>query len=191
MLDFKKEVSSEIKIAKTMVSFANHKGGRLLVGVNDNGTIHGVIAEEEIYMLERAASFFCKPAIELNITEWTIGKKVVLEVRIEDGTDKPYYALGEDNRWWAYIRVGDQSLLASRIVLDVLKKGTDDSVVTFTSKEKALLEYLQTHRKITLNQYCRLVNISRRRASVILVSLIRMGVIREHQTEKPEYYTLS
>lgn len=191
MQDFKKEVSSEIKIAKTIVSFANHKGGRLLIGVNDNGTIHGVRSEEETYMLERASAFFCKPEIELNITEWQAGKKTVLEVQIPEGSNKPYFSLGEDQKWWAYIRVGDQSLLASRIVLDVLKKGTSDNLVTFTSKEEALMEYLKVNRKITLQQYCKLVNISRRRASGILVDLIRMGVIREHQTEKPEYYTLS
>ena len=38
LLDFKREVSSEHKIAKSMVSFANHRGGKLLIGVNDNGT---------------------------------------------------------------------------------------------------------------------------------------------------------
>jgi predicted HTH transcriptional regulator len=35
-LDFKKTISSASKIAKTIAAFANHKGGRLLIGVNDN-----------------------------------------------------------------------------------------------------------------------------------------------------------
>jgi predicted HTH transcriptional regulator len=190
-LDFKKEVTSEIKIAKTMVSFANHKGGRLLVGVNDNGTIHGIAVEEEKYMLERAAAFFCKPEIKLEIKLWQVGKKTVLEVVVPPGTDKPYFSLGDDNKWWAYIRVKDQSLLASRIVLEVLKKGPEGALVKFTSKEQALLDYLKKHHKITLKEFCHLVNISRRRASGILVDLIRMGIILEHQTEKPEFYTLS
>ncbi|NNM15199.1 MAG: ATP-binding protein, partial [Bacteroidia bacterium] len=34
ILDFKQQITSESKIAKTMVSFANHKGGTLLVGVD-------------------------------------------------------------------------------------------------------------------------------------------------------------
>jgi predicted HTH transcriptional regulator len=37
--DFKKKITSCEKIAKTMVSFANNKGGRLLVGISDDGTI--------------------------------------------------------------------------------------------------------------------------------------------------------
>jgi predicted HTH transcriptional regulator len=193
VLDFKKEVTSEIKIAKTMVSFANHKGGKLLVGVNDNGSIYGVAAEEERYMLEKAAEFFCRPSIPIEIKEWHIGKKTILEADIPKGNEKPYFALGEDGKWWAYIRVRDQSLLASKVVLDVLRhEGSGQhTMVSYTSKEKALMDYLSEKNKITLNQYCKLVNISRRRATGILVNLIRIGVIRVHHTETPEYYTLS
>lgn len=192
-LDYKKEVSSESKIAKTMVSFANHKGGKLLIGVNDNRTIHGVAADEERFMLEKAAGFFCKPEIPIEITEWQIGKKTVLEVEIPMGDHKPYYALGDDGKWWAYIRVQDQSLLASKVVLDVITRESekDGTVIQYSSKEKALLEYLAEYRKVTLKQYCKLLNISRRNASRILVNLISVGVIRVHHTEKEEFYTLS
>ena len=54
VLDFKKTISSASKIAKTMSAFANHKGGTLLVGVNDNKTIAGVRSEDEKYMLDLA-----------------------------------------------------------------------------------------------------------------------------------------
>lgn len=192
-LDYKKEISSEHKIAKTIVSFANHKGGKLLVGVNDNRTINGIAAEEEKFMLEKAAGFFCKPEIAINIKEWQVGKKTVLEVDVPKGDQKPYYALGDDGKWWAYIRVDDQSLLASKVILDVLRReGVDGhTMIKFTDKEQALLEYLATHSKINLEQYCKLLNISRRRATRILVNLISVGVIRVHQNEKKEYYTLS
>ena len=46
-VDFKKTITSCQKIAKTLVAFANNKGGRLLVGVADNGTIKGVKSEDE------------------------------------------------------------------------------------------------------------------------------------------------
>ena len=192
-LDYKKEVSNESKIAKTMVSFANHKGGKLLIGVNDNRTIYGISAEEEKYMLEKAAGFFCRPEIEISIREWQVGKKTVLEVDIPRGVNKPYYALGEDGKWWAYIRVKDESLLASKVVLDVLRReGTGEhTLVTFSSKEKALLDYLTAFHRITLAQFCKLVNISRKRATNILVNLISIGVIRAHNTEKTEFYTQS
>lgn len=193
MLDFKKEISSSQRIAKSIVSFANHKGGTLLVGVRDDGTLAGVKAEEEKFMLEQAATFFCKPEIQLEIHEWAIRGKLILEVVIPEGTDKPYYAKDENDKWWVHIRVGDQSLLASKVVVDVLKKsnGSQPNVVEFSSKEKALLDYLRDHNKITIKQYCKLINISRWRAIKIIVNLVSMGVIRSHTTEKTEFFTLS
>jgi predicted HTH transcriptional regulator len=192
-LDFKREISSSLRIARTIVSFANHKGGTLLVGVNDDGTIAGVKAEEEKFMLERAASFFCKPEIKLEIHEWVIKKKLVLEVIIPEGDRKPYYAKDENDKWWVHIRVGDQSLLASKVVVDVLRKNTagTPALVEFSSKEKALLDYLRDHNRITVKQYCKLINISRWRAIKILVNLLSLGVIRSHNTEKTEFFTLS
>ena len=53
--DFKFEISDARKIAKSISAFANTEGGRLLVGVKDNGKIAGVRSEEEIYMIEAAA----------------------------------------------------------------------------------------------------------------------------------------
>jgi predicted HTH transcriptional regulator len=175
-----------------MVSFANNRGGVILVGVMDDGSIKGVKSEEEEkYQLVKAGTFYCKPNIEPIFTEYEIDGKIVLAVVIEESEVKPHYALGEDEKWWAYIRVKDKSVLASKIVVDVLKKETkgDNNLIIYTSKEKALLEYLADNERITLLEFCKLINISRRRASKILVNLVLSGVIRVHSTEKTEYYT--
>jgi predicted HTH transcriptional regulator len=42
--DFKTRVEDARKIARTLAAFANTAGGRLLVGVRDNGTVCGVQA---------------------------------------------------------------------------------------------------------------------------------------------------
>lgn len=192
-LDYKQEISSAHKIAKTMCSFANHKGGVLLVGIRDNKSIAGVRSEDEKYMLDLAASFYCRPVIQLEIIEHQIDDKIVLECKVPEGDQKPYYAKGEDDKWWVYIRVKDQSLLASKIVVDVLKKkaSLQGALITYGKNEDALLKYLQINDKITLNQYKKLVNISRWRAAKILVNLIHTGVIRNHTHEKTEYFTLA
>ena len=65
-LDFKQTISDASKIAKTIVSFANNKGGTLLIGVRDNGSIAGIRSEDEKYMLELAGSFYCSPKIHSN-----------------------------------------------------------------------------------------------------------------------------
>ena len=62
--DFKFEISDARKIAKTLSAFANTNGGRLLIGVKDNGKIAGVRSEEEKYMIEAAAQLYCVPEVE-------------------------------------------------------------------------------------------------------------------------------
>lgn len=191
-IDFKKTIKSPEKIAKTLVAFANNKGGKLLIGVLDDGIITGVKQEdEEKYTLEKAAAEHCKPPLNLQFEEYTVDDKLVLVAEVAESTEKPHYALGEDGKWWVYVRVKDKSLLASKIVVDVLKKSNAENgvIIEFSAKEKALLEYLDQNDKITLFEYCKIVNLSRRRASRILVTLVLSGVIRLHTTEKLEYYT--
>ena len=45
-LDFKRKITHPLKIAKTLVSFANTKGGKLLIGVDDDKQIIGVDPDE-------------------------------------------------------------------------------------------------------------------------------------------------
>ncbi len=192
-LDFKQTITSASKIAKTMSAFANHKGGTLLVGIRDNKTVAGIRTEDEKYMLDLAASFFCKPEVKIELDEWEIDGKLVLECRVLEGEAKPYYAKDEEGSWWAYIRVKDKSLLASKVVIDVLKRQTkpNGTLIKFSSKEKALLDFLSANERITLKQYTKMLNLSRYRASKILVNLISTGIIRSHTFEKTEFYTLS
>lgn len=191
-LDYKQEISSASKIAKTMVSFANHKGGVLLVGVRDNRSIAGIRSEDEKYMLDLAASFYCKPEIELELEEHNIGGKVILECTVPEGKFKPYSAKGEDGKWWVHIRNKDKSLLASKIVVDVLKRQSSNkgTLIKYGKNEEALLKYLEDNDRITLQQFRKMVNISKWRASKILVNLISAGVILNHTHEKMEFYTL-
>jgi len=193
-LDFKKTITNCEKIAKTLVAFANNRGGRLLVGVCDDGSINGVKSEEEEkYMLTKAAHFYCRPALEVIYEEIYVDQKMVLIAEIKESDLKPHYALGEDKKWWVYIRVKDKSLLASKIVVDVLKRSSSKEgiYIEYTSKEKGLLEYLDSHERITSKEYSKLMNISRRSSQRILVNLVLSGIIRLHTTEKEEYYTAS
>jgi predicted HTH transcriptional regulator len=191
-LDFKKTITSCEKIARTMTSFANNKGGRLLIGVADDGTIKGVKSEdEERYMITKAAQLFARPALEPTFEEIYVDDKLVLVVEIEESSTKPHYALAEDGKWWVYVRVRDKSVLASKIVVDVLKRAADDKgvLIEYSAKEKALLEYLDKMNRINIKEYCELLKLSRRNAQRILVNMVLSGVIRIHTTEKEEYYT--
>jgi predicted HTH transcriptional regulator len=190
-LDFKQSISSASKIARTMVSFANTRGGVLLIGVRDNKTISGVKSEDEKYMLDLAGSFFCRPEIPVKITEHLIEGKLVLEAEIEEGSDKPYYAKDEEGKWWVYVRAADKSLLASKTTVDFLhrKYGEENTRMQVGKLEKGILAYLLEHEKTTLGELCKRFNIGRRRASNIMVNLMAVDLVRSHTIEKSEFFT--
>ena len=154
--DFKETISSSRKIAKTLCAFANTRGGRLLVGVRDNGSLRHLDTEAEKQMLENAGGFFCKPEVALDFQTLQVGMKEVLLVQIHESQDKPVRCLNEDNEWEVYIRSKDQCLLASEMSIRMLQNedpaGDAAPVLEFGSKEQALLDYLRTNPRITVPQ---------------------------------------
>jgi Predicted transcriptional regulator containing an HTH domain and an uncharacterized domain shared with the mammalian protein Schlafen len=191
-LDFKKTITNNEKIAKSLVAFANNKGGQLLIGVADDGSIKGVKSEdEERYMITKSAHQFCKPAIEPEFEEIYVDDKLVLVVKIAESDTKPHYALDENKKWWVYYRVNDKSILASKIIVDVIKKSSkaEANLITYTEHERKLFEHLSQEGRITLKQFSKLTRSSYRQAQKILVSLIISGVIKPNTSEKEEFFT--
>lgn len=191
-LDFKKTISSSQKIAKTLVAFANNRGGKLLIGVADDGSIKGVKAEdEEKYMITKAAHVYCKPALEPKFEEIYVDDKLILIAEIAKSNLKPHYAMDENNKWWVYFRVKDKSVLASKIIVDVLKESNSETgqLISYSDQEKKLLKYLEEHGRITLKEYSKLTRSAYKKAQKIIVSLILTGVLQPHTSEKEEYFT--
>ena len=81
--DFKFEISDARKIAKTLSAFANTDGGKLLIGVKDNGKIAGVRSDEEQYMIEAAAGLYCSPEVNYTMQTYLVEGRSVLVVQIE------------------------------------------------------------------------------------------------------------
>jgi len=191
-LDFKKTITSSEKIAKSLVAFANNQGGVLLIGVADDGNIVGVKSEdEERYMINKAAHQFCKPAIEPAFEEIYINHKIVLAVTIPKSDIKPHYALDANHEWWAYYRVKDKTVLASKIVLDMLKEeqSPNGKMIAYSDTEKKLFSYLEAQGRITLKQFTKLTRLSNKKAQKLLVSLLTSGILQLHLSEKEEYFT--
>jgi hypothetical protein len=190
MLDFKFEISDSRKIARTMVAFANTDGGRLLIGVKDNGSIAGVRSEEEFYMAEGAARLYCRPEVPLQVKEWVVDGKRVLEVKVESGDKRPYLAEDYDGEWRAYIRQDDQNFQANGILLKVWHQQEEPfgAILRYREEEKLLLEYLELHGRISLSRLQRLAGVSADKAEVILVTFILLGLIRIHYEGEKVYY---
>lgn len=178
--DFKHQISDAKKIARSISAFANNSGGRLLVGVKDNGHIVGVSSDEEIYMIEQAASMYCRPEQQVQCSIYRVEGKNVLKVDIEPAAEKPVLAPDEHGRWRAYFRVADENVLAAATHVKVMRSatgGSDDALVNYGESERALLDYLGTHGGITMSGFMRLAHISHEAAERSIVNLCRMGVV--------------
>ncbi len=191
-VDFKQRVTQPEKIARTLVSFANTRGGTVLVGVKDNGTICGIDPEEEKHSLQLAADFYCDPPVEVHYEELESDGDVVLKVIIPESSHKPHFAKVKNDDWRGYVRVKDTSVQTSKMVNKVLQTEEPQfEQLPLDNLELAVLDYLRKKPTITLKQYTKLVNISERRAYRILVKLVIHGYLRLHDKQKEDYYTLS
>jgi predicted HTH transcriptional regulator len=190
-LDFKYHIASASKIAKTLVAFANTDGGRLLIGVKDNGNIIGVESDEEIFMIELAAESYCKPVVKVEMTDWKMDGKTVLEVFVHKGEDKPYYAKDENGKWMVYIRKEDENLLANKVLVEVFKrkKSRQANIIRYEMPEKLLLEYLSRNATITFNEFCRLAKIPPYIAERVLVNLVSVGILKVQITPQGNFFT--
>jgi predicted HTH transcriptional regulator len=195
-LEFKRRVPQPERIVKELTAFANTHGGRLLLGVDDDGTIRGVRdAEEEEFALRRALAQHCVPPIQYSTVRVSVtNKREVIVVRIPESADKPHFVVnGDPNGRTAYVRVDDKSIEASReaIVLMREKSATNGVTFEFGDKELMLMRYLDQYGRITVQQFAMLAHVSERQASRVLVQLVMANVLRLHADPKQDYFTLA
>lgn len=191
-LDFKHSITDSRKIARSLVAFANTAGGTLLIGVKDNGNITGVNTDEEYYMVEAASQLYCKPEVPFEVVKWEINGKTVLEVKVKPSKRKPHKAPDKSGVYKAYIRVNDQNVLASPIQLKIWKaeRSRKPFNLVFGLAENALIDYLKSHKTITIDHFSRIGFISKSEAETIIINLTAMGLIEYSILNNEEHFSL-
>ncbi len=199
VLEFKRKAVNPQKIAKEITALINTKGGILLIGVDDDGTIYGVKSEKsEIDIVETACNFWIEPPITPLFEIVGIYDKDIVVCHLEQGLIKPYKARIEDAdgkiSFKAYIRVGEKSIEASKEMTRLLKHQSDKNDIlklSIGNNEKRLFEYLEKYERATVKDFSKLVNISKRRAEGLLIRLVRAGVLLIHNDETHDYFSLT
>lgn len=190
-LDFKFGVNDSKKIARTLAAFANTDGGRLLLGVKDNGAIAGVRSDEEYYMMEAGAHLYCKPPVKFDIHEWEENGKNVLEV-IVPKSEEIHSAPDKDGNLRVFVRVHDQNYVANGVLLKVWEKQKNKNGVKikFTEIERSLIAYIEEHGKISLSTFKKLSGLSIKRCEHILADFIVLDILVMNYSETGIYYTI-
>jgi predicted HTH transcriptional regulator len=198
-VEFKRKVSTPEKIARALSAFANTKGGHILFGVDDDGSVVGVESEKsEVDLILTAGTQFCDPPVEPEIDIVAYDGMDVIVAYVAESDRKPHLYTGMNGQGdpgtRVYIRVKDKTVMASREVVKVLKDERPDAPplrMEFGQNERMLFAYLEAHDRITAKEYSDLANISERRAARILAALVHAGVVRIHTLERSAYFTLA
>jgi predicted HTH transcriptional regulator len=192
-LDFKYCISDPQKIARTLSAFSNSEGGKLLIGVRDNGSIAGIRSDEEYYMIDAAARLYCNPEVMIRTRNHTINGKNILEVDVPKSDIIPVKAKDESGKWKAYFRQRDQNFMADRVIRQVWRrsKSRRGLLLRFDEKQNMLLNHLRGGEKITVAGFRKLTGTDSRVAEKILSDFILCGIIVCEASEKGLFYRLS
>lgn len=177
--DFKLTVNDAMKIARTLSAFANKGGGRLLIGVKDNGVIAGLRSEEDIFVVEQAAQMYCRPAIDVEFTAYraTDDGLVVLKAEVKEAVEKPVRAREHDGRWRAYYRVADENILASALMIKVWQRRESLAPLIMDINSSGVIDFLERCESATIAEIALGAHLSMKGAEDVVVMLAAMNMV--------------
>ena len=127
--EFKREYTDDLKYA--VVAFANTDGGKIYIGINDDGSVQGVKdTDGTMLRITNMIRDVVRPDVTM-FTECTVeeidGQSVIV-VNVQRGTARPYYLSGKGVRpEGVYIRQGASSVPASEtVILNMIKETSGD-----------------------------------------------------------------
>ena len=127
-LEYKREITSK-SLSREAVAFANHRGGKIMIGVDDDGTIVGVQGQtvEDVANIIRDG---CVPPLNPRIEMMDYNGKQVITVVIKTDQYVPYST--KDGKY--YIRVGSTVRVASVLeLIDLLTTGSYKAIIALKS----------------------------------------------------------
>ena len=199
-LEFKYRVPRPDRIAKEVIALANSGGGRLLLGVGDDGTLVGLKdAEEELFAFRGALDAHCEPPVQLRIEGVRVSRRrEVLVIDVPQSAEKPHFLVegsekNGERKKTAYVRVGHESVEASKEAVRLMRseRRPRDVRFTFGEQEQQLMKYLERYERITVREYARLAAVPFSKASRTLVLLAEARILRLHSAVGEDYFTVA
>ena len=127
--EFKREYTEDLKYA--VVAFANTDGGKIYIGINDDGSVQGIQnTDGTMLRITNMIRDVVRPDVTM-FTECTVEEidgKTVIVLSVQRGTARPYYLSGKGIRpEGVYIRQGASSVPASETaILNMIKETSGD-----------------------------------------------------------------
>lgn len=187
-LEFKRQLSSAHRIARTLAAFANTSGGILLIGVADDGKMVGVPSEfREVSKVEDATDRLIQPALAVSYETLSPDGRTVLVVTVSESDEKPHYALDDAGKRTIYVRAKDKSVPTSKLIIAPALASAD---LIKSPMARTLIQYLRKNDHITADRFGKLINISDYRAGKLLRQLAEHGLLILIDKPRPVRYAL-
>lgn len=162
-IEFKQSVNSDL--SKELVAFANASGGKILIGVADDGKVKGVTNSNKIKSDIQSIASDCDPSVEIFLEDFD--NKVII-ITVPEGKDKPYRSTNG-----FYIRTGPSSIkLSTDEIIGFIKS---EGKVKFDELRNPKVDYPSQLNQALVKQYMELCGITTSLSSDEL--LINLGVL--------------
>ena len=111
---FKRNITNSESLTGDLVAFSNRKGGKIIIGVDDQGNIIGLTADDIRRineLLSNSSTNMVRPSINPETENVSVGGNLVMVVTVPEGISKPY----SDNKGVFWVKSGaDKRRVTSR-----------------------------------------------------------------------------
>ena len=190
-LDFKVRIDDQKKIARTLVAFANSSGGKLFIGIKDNGKIAGCNPEEEFHLIESAASVYCSPAVKMESRVWKEDHHLILEVDVPVSKEK-HKAKDENGDLQFYHRIEDNTLLGNKITFLLWKFEQEGNTKPekFDDEVTDFMKLIGELEPVTISKLFRISPLKKNRVNQLIAALVHWNVLERKILESGIAYSL-
>ena len=176
--DFKYKVQDAVKLARSVSAFTNTDGGRLLIGVRDDGHLSGVCSDEEIYMMHQAAIKYCRPQPSIRFDTFYVDGRTIVVCTVPRSERRPVFALDDTGQKRAYIRIADENIVASPVHLALWRQETAPrgTFMTYGDDEHLLMSTM-AEGPMVLNRLVKRSRLPRQKVVVMLARFLRYRLV--------------
>ena len=179
--EWKERLPRPTAVARTLAAFANGVGGRLWVGIRDDGQLVGVgpHVDEVLGELVRIASDVLVPAVEVHLSRRKYRGLVLVEAYVAAREDRPILAPGRDGTLTAFVRDGSSTRRAPRALMRAWTRNTPR--VELDPKARRVMGVLKSKGSFdvagpTVAELARFARMGQRAARRVIVELEQAGL---------------
>lgn len=197
-VEFARECPADDALASVLCAFANTRGGWLVVGVDDDRSLHGCADPKDVMTRVRlVAEEDLRPPLNLALSSVRLDEGLVVAVRVNHSRDRPHAVPGDRRQGEILVRAGRSNQIADGATLNALRSHRTQGQPKdpLESKILAWIERYEHESDVIAGDaspevFSKAFNVGLRRASKAFVSLEKAGLLIGHGDRYHRLYAL-